>query len=32
MKVTYKGMPHALPPKIQQKLDVKFAKIAKPVS
>ena len=29
MKVTYKGMPHALPPKIQQKLDAKFAKIAK---
>ena len=29
MKVTYKGMPHALAPKIQQKLDGKFAKIAK---
>jgi ribosome hibernation promoting factor len=29
MKVTYKGMPHALPAKIQQKLDGKFAKIAK---
>jgi putative sigma-54 modulation protein len=29
MKVTYKGLPHALPPKIQQKLDGKFAKIAK---
>ena len=29
MKVTYKGMPHALPPKVQQKLDAKFAKIAK---
>ena len=29
MKVTYKGMPHALAPKIQQKLDSKFAKIAK---
>lgn len=29
MKVTYKGMPHALPPKIQQKLDGKFAKLAK---
>jgi len=29
MKVTYKGMPHALPPKIQQKLDAKFAKLAK---
>jgi putative sigma-54 modulation protein len=29
MKVTYKGMPHALPPKMQQKLDGKFAKIAK---
>jgi putative sigma-54 modulation protein len=29
MKVTYKGMPHALPPKVQQKLDGKFAKIAK---
>jgi ribosome hibernation promoting factor len=29
MKVTYKGMPHALPPKFQQKLDGKFAKLAK---
>jgi len=29
MKVTYKGMPHALPAKVQQKLDAKFAKIAK---
>jgi putative sigma-54 modulation protein len=29
MKVTYKGMPHPLPSKIQQKLDGKFAKIAK---
>ena len=29
MKVTYKGMPHSLPPKIQQKLDGKFAKIAR---
>ena len=29
MKITYKGMPHALAPKIQQKLDGKFAKIAK---
>jgi putative sigma-54 modulation protein len=29
MKVTYKGMPHALTPKLQQKLDGKFAKIAK---
>ncbi len=29
MKVTYKGMPHALPPKMQQKVDAKFAKIAK---
>ena len=29
MKVTYKGMPHSLPPKIQQKLDAKFAKLAK---
>jgi putative sigma-54 modulation protein len=29
MKVTYKGMPHSLPAKIQQKLDGKFAKIAK---
>ncbi len=29
MKVTYKGMPHALPPKIQQKLDGKFVKLAK---
>jgi putative sigma-54 modulation protein len=29
MKVTYKGMPHALPAKFQQKLDSKFAKLAK---
>ena len=29
MKVTYRGMPHALPPKLQQKLDSKFAKLAK---
>jgi putative sigma-54 modulation protein len=29
MKVTYKGIPHALPSKIQQKLDAKFAKLAK---
>jgi ribosome hibernation promoting factor len=29
MKVTYKGMPQALPAKVQQKLDGKFAKIAK---
>jgi len=29
MKVTYKGMPHSLPPKIQQKLDGKFGKLAK---
>jgi putative sigma-54 modulation protein len=29
MKVTYKGMPHALPLKVQQKLDGKFSKIAK---
>jgi putative sigma-54 modulation protein len=29
MKITYKGMPHALAPKMQQKLDGKFAKIAK---
>jgi len=29
MKVAYKGMPHSLPPKIQQKLDAKFAKLAK---
>jgi len=29
MKVTYTGMPHSLPPKIQQKLDGKFAKLAK---
>jgi putative sigma-54 modulation protein len=29
MKVTYKGMPHALPPKVQQKLNGKFAKVAK---
>jgi putative sigma-54 modulation protein len=29
MKVTYKGIPHPLGPKIQQKLDGKFAKLAK---
>ncbi|MBZ5674435.1 MAG: HPF/RaiA family ribosome-associated protein [Acidobacteriia bacterium] len=29
MKATYKGMPHALPTRLQQKLDGKFAKIAK---
>ena len=29
MKVTYRGMPHVLPPKVQQKLDSKFSKIAK---
>ena len=29
MKITYRGMPHVLPPKIQQKLDAKFAKLAK---
>jgi len=29
MKVTYKGISHPLPPKIQQKLDGKFAKLAK---
>jgi putative sigma-54 modulation protein len=29
MRVTYKGMPHALPPKIQEKLDGKFTKLAK---
>jgi putative sigma-54 modulation protein len=29
MKITYKGMPNALPAKSQQKLDGKFAKIAK---
>jgi putative sigma-54 modulation protein len=29
MKVTYKGMPHALAPKLQQKLAAKFAKLAK---
>jgi len=29
MKVSYKGMPHALTPKLQQKLDGKFAKLAK---
>lgn len=29
MKVTYKGMPHELPSKVQQKLDGKFAKVAK---
>src|SRR5690242_6550401 len=29
MKVTYKGLPHSLPVKVQQKLDGKFAKLAK---
>jgi putative sigma-54 modulation protein len=29
MKITYKGMPHPLPAKVQQKLDGKFAKLAK---
>ncbi len=29
MKVTYTGIRHELPPKIQQKLDVKFAKLSK---
>jgi putative sigma-54 modulation protein len=29
MKVTYKGIPHPLAPRIQQKLDAKFAKLAK---
>jgi putative sigma-54 modulation protein len=29
MKVTYKGMPHPLSPKIQQKLDAKFAKLSR---
>jgi putative sigma-54 modulation protein len=29
MKVTYTGIPHSVSPKIQQKLDVKFAKLAK---
>jgi putative sigma-54 modulation protein len=29
MKVTYKGIPHPLAPKIQQKLDAKFAKLGK---
>jgi putative sigma-54 modulation protein len=29
MKITYRGMPHELAPKIQQKLDGKFAKLAK---
>jgi putative sigma-54 modulation protein len=29
MKVTYKGMPHSLDPKLQRKLDGKFAKFAK---
>jgi len=29
MKITYRGMPHVLPTKVQQKLDGKFAKIAK---
>jgi putative sigma-54 modulation protein len=29
MKVTYNGIPHSVPAKIQQKLDVKFAKLAK---
>jgi putative sigma-54 modulation protein len=29
MKVSYKGMPHSLDPKLQGKLDSKFAKLAK---
>lgn len=29
MKVTYKGLPHDLPSKIQEKLDTKFRKLAK---
>jgi ribosome hibernation promoting factor len=29
MKITYKGMPHSLPVKLQQKLDGKFGKLAK---
>ena len=29
MKVTYTGIRHELPPKIQQKLDAKFAKVSK---
>jgi len=29
MKVTYQGMPHTLPPNVQQKLDAKFGKLAK---
>lgn len=29
MKIAYKGMPHSLPPKVQKKLDGKFAKLAK---
>lgn len=29
MKVAFKGLPHSLPPKIQKKLDGKFAKLAK---
>jgi putative sigma-54 modulation protein len=29
MKVTYKGLPHDLPAKVQEKLDTKFRKLAK---
>ena len=29
MKVTYKGLPHDLPAKVQEKLDTKFHKLAK---
>ncbi len=29
MKVTYKGLPHDLPAKVQEKLDTKFGKLAK---
>src|SRR6185437_7577035 len=29
MKVSYRGVPQELPPKLQEKLDAKFAKISK---
>jgi putative sigma-54 modulation protein len=29
MKVSYKGVPHDLPPKLQEKLDAKFGKLSK---
>ena len=29
MKVSYKGVHHDLPPKLQEKLDAKFAKLSR---